>query len=128
MEEKKDVQDVSSSVTGLIIELFLNLLWMKTAFKYCLLTLFIEMYVQLLGHFQKKKIRKTDSFEFGKFRSVIKDVVKCLKPDIATHAFLKGLVTRKGIQHLHKIIPPDGNQIVFNPYEWGLQSFHDYPL
>ena len=58
---------LSFCVTGLIIELFLNLLWVKTAFKYWLalfiemyvpLTLFMEMYVQLLDHYQERKIRK----------------------------------------------------------------------
>lgn len=44
---------------------------MKTTFIYCLLTLFIEMYAQLLGLFQRRKTSKTDSLEYGEFRNVI---------------------------------------------------------
>lgn len=60
---RNERRQLSFCVTGLIIELFLNLLWLKTAFKYWLtlfremyvpLTLFTEMYVQLLDHDQKR--------------------------------------------------------------------------
>lgn len=44
---------------------------MKTTFIYCLLTLFIEMYAQLIPLFQRRKTSKTDSLKYGEFRNVI---------------------------------------------------------
>lgn len=38
---------------------------------YILSTDSIEMYAQLLGLFQRRKTRKTDSLEYGEFRNVI---------------------------------------------------------
>lgn len=56
-----------------------------------------------------EKENKKNYFEHKEFRSIIKDVVKCLKLD---HAFLKELVTSKGIQYLHMIIPKMGIKLL----------------
>lgn len=68
-----------------------------------------------MGHFQRKKTSKIDSFEYEEFKSIIEDVVSVYNWTLVTRAFLKGLVITGDIQHLHKIkmsSSQTGNQII----------------